>query len=373
MRILWSSDHHLLHSNTPTKHILNNLNKFFYRDNDLTNVDMIVFGGDFLDKLVDCPNSDMFDTHAWVRDFLDKCNKANPKMTVIWLEGTSSHDWGQPKTFLNLAPEGLDVRYIDTVRIDTYQQYHDLTVLHIPDNMGSLTPDQIWELALEALSKKGLTQVDLIFFHGGFEEQLHPKARKHAHNLERWCSIVKYGLFSGHIHKPFQRDKVYTSGSFDRTAHGEEHPKGAYVIELDKTKDYFYPRFHENKDALPYLTLTVTKEDGPEDVLTKLKAFIQTKNPRVNSQIKIKGGIATVVNPILRVITREYPNYGFKAENESLNEEAISEELFDATLYESKSITKENIITSIVPEIKPMLDMRGLDVKDAIEVLEGFL
>lgn len=353
--------------------MLRNLSTFLTVDNSLKETDMVVFGGDFFDKLVDSPNPDMYRTHKWTRRFLDQCKKENPDIKVIWLEGTSSHDWGQPKTLMNLVPEGLDVRYIDTLSIEYFKEFDNLSVMYVPDNMGSLTPDQIWELALERLANEGLEKVDLIFFHGGFEFQLHPSARKQAHNLERWSSIVEYGIFAGHIHKPVQIGKLYTSGSFDRVAHGEEHPKGGYVVDLDKSSNYFNPVFYENKGALPYVTVRVSDKDGPEEVMKKLKAFIKEKNLPRHSQIRVMGGVAMVVNPILNVMSREYPNFGFKAENESKTETVLTEEIFDATLYEAKSLTKENIVDSLLPEIEITLMEKGIDKKEAVKVLEDFL
>lgn len=373
MRFLWSSDHHTLHQTTPTSHVLNNLSTFLIKDNDLAKTDMIVFGGDFMDRLVESPNPDMFLVSEWVRMFLDKCQAANKDMTIIWLEGTSSHDWGQPKNFLNLVPTGLDVRYIDTISIDVYPKYNNLSILHVPDNMGALTPDEIWAKTLDVLTRHSLTKVDLIFFHGGFDFQLHPKARHKAHDLDRWSSIVKYGIFAGHIHVPVQKGKLYTSGSFDRNRHGEEHPKGGYIVDLDKARDVFIPVFYENKKALPYISIRVDEAIKPEELLKTIHSFIKKKGLMRNSQICIKGGSASIVNPILNVIAKEYPQYGFKADNESTSDAKVTEELFDASIYEGSTLTKENLIDSVYPEIKDRVQTSGLKEGFVLDVLKEFL
>ena len=45
---------------------------------------------------------------------------------------------------------------------------------------------------------------------------------------------------------------VHSSGSFDRNGHGEEYPKGAFVVDLNQEKKTFKAEFWENKKALPY-------------------------------------------------------------------------------------------------------------------------
>lgn len=343
------------------------------KDNDLANVDMIVFGGDFLDRLVEAPNPDMFLVSEWVKMFLDRCYLANPKMTIIWLEGTSSHDWGQPKNFINQVPNGLDVRYVDTISIHTYEQYDNLTILHLPDNLGTLTPDEIWDQTLEVLARHNLSKVDLIFFHGGFDFQLHPNARHKAHLLERWETIVKYGIFAGHIHVPTQVRKLFTSGSFDRTAHGEEHAKGGYIVDIDKTKGVFSPVFYENKRAMPYLTIKVDKDVKPETLIKTLHSFIKTKKLIKGSQINIKGGSGPIVNPIINMIGKEYPQYGFKADNEASSDAKITDELFVTGVYEGSTLTKDNLTGSLLPEMKERIKLSGLEESYVLEVLGEFL
>lgn len=373
MRFLWSSDQHTLHHTTPTGHVLGNLTKFLCRDNDLSKTDMIFFGGDFFDRVVESPNTDMFKVQDWGREFLDKAHTANPDMTVVWLEGTSSHDRRQPRHFLNLAPKGFDVRYIDTITVEIYERHQNLSVLYVPDNQGSLTPDEIWELALKALKEKELEQVDLICFHGGFDFQMHPKARHKAHQLERWESIVKYGIFAGHIHIPVRKGKLFTSGSFDRDKHGEEHPKGGYIINLDKEEDIFNPVFYENKRALPYVTLEVNSEITPEDLIKDIHAFIERKKLVPFSQIRIKGGKGHVVNPVMGVLAREYPLFGFKADNELSNDVVVDDNTFDSTLYQGVSLTPENLKASLFPEVESIFAELGIDKAEAFDVLEDFL
>ena len=372
MRFLWSSDQHTLHQVTPTPHILSNLTTFLQKENDLAKVDLVGFGGDFMERMVESPNADMFKVKDWGRDFLHDAFDANPKISVIWLAGTESHDAGQPRHFVNLAPRGMDVRYIDTLSIEVFPHLDDLSIMFVPDNMGSMTPDEIWEQALLVLKANNMTKVDLIFFHGGFTFQLHAQAQKNAHLLERWETIVNYGIFAGHIHKPVQKGKLYTSGSFDRTAHGEEHPKGGYVVDLDKKKNLFAPVFWENKNALPFLTMHVAPEITPERLITDIHTFIAARKLPPFSQLRVKGGRAEVVNPIIGVMGKDYPMIGFKAENEVEKGVSVDETLFDPTAYQGVSLTKDNLNGSLLPEVEARFAELGIDLEEAFEVLEEF-
>ena len=375
MRLLWSSDHHTFHQTTPTPHILNNLTVFLRKDHDLAKVDMVSFGGDFFERMVELPHKDTHIVFDWAKHFLYQAYKANPKIIVVWLAGTSSHDWEQPRHFLNLAPEGMDVRYIDTLCIETYDQLDGLTVMYVPDNMGALTPDEIWERALDVLKESGLEQVDQIHFHGAFEFQMLAKLRHKCHNLERWESITKYCILAGHIHTPVRKGKLITSGSFDRTKHGEEHPKGGYCVDFDLKTGFFEANFWENKNALPYLTINVEPEISVADLISDIHSFIGKRKLPHHSQIRISGGSALVVNPVLSILSKEYPYFTFKAQNEKNDDELSSDALFTTTVYSGVSLNKTSLPDSLFDSqsVKDSLIKNLIDKSFAKKVLEEFL
>lgn len=370
MRILWSSDHHTLHPTTPTSHILGNMSTFYYKDHDLAKVRLVIKGGDLTDRLVEAPNSDFLRLKNWSKTFLQKCHEN--KVAVLLLEGTSSHDWGQPKHLETLAHDDMDFRYVDTLSIQFYPDLDDLTVLCVPDNMGAMTPDDIWEKALQVLKEHKLDKVDIIALHGGFDYQLPPKARHTTHNPARWESICEYLILSGHIHTPSQEGKIHCSGSFDRIAHNEEHPKGAYVVDLDKSKKSFVATFWENKKALPYVTLKVKEDIAPEVLVKELHEFIKLKKLPYYSQVRVSGGAADVVKPVLSIFEREYPYFGFKAKNAKAEDLLVEEELFDDNSYKGMAITKDNIGESLLPEVSEKLESLGISEEEALKVLEDF-
>lgn len=370
LRLLWCSDQHVGHTRTPAKHILANLSRFFYMDNDLDKVDMVIMGGDFLDRLLESTSTDWLAALRWMRKFLAICHQKGVK--VRFLEGTSSHDWAQPQHFELVGPEGQDIKYADTLSIETFPDLDNFTMMYVPDNMGQKSPDEIWELALQVLNQHGLKQVDLIAFHGAFYYQLPEKARKHAHMEERWETIVKYGIFAGHVHIPSQKGKIYCSGSFDRIRHGEEHPKGGYVIELDLKTGEFNPVFYENKRALPYLTMRIDTSVTAEELVPRIHQFIENHKLPPNSQLKIRGGQASIVNPVMQVITAEYPEFGFAVENETEGEVLLDETMFDPHLYKGITLTKDNLFDSLWEKTQEKFGSLSLSREEVEKVFKEF-
>jgi len=370
MRVLACSDQHTLHQTTPTHHVLGNMSQFFYKDNDLSKVDLVLFGGDLMDKLVDAPNPDLLKVKEWFKAFTDYCSKVNT--SILLLEGTFYHEWGQPKHLVTVAPTGFDLRYVDTIKVERYPELDDLTILCIPDNLKAMSPDEIWEAALDVLKQNKLDCVDIILFHQAFHDQLPTKMRHTTHDQARWESICTYIILSGHIHTPSMVGKRCCMGSFDRISHGEEHPKGGYIIDLDKANQTHNVTFWENKRALPYVTLTVTEDISTEILVKKLRDFIRDKNLPPFSQIRIKGGPADIVTPVIKIFEKEFSQYGFKAKNIKADEELVEEEVYTDSTYSGVSVTKDNISTLLAKEAASEFADKGIDMEDALAVLEEF-
>lgn len=338
LNIVWSSDHHLLSLKTPTSHILNNLSNFFYKDTDLSKVDLIIFGGDFFHRLVESNNKEFILISNWVKKFLLKCKENDVIVRV--LEGTSSHDWEQPEHFEILKPKNGNVRWVSEITIEHIKEL-DLNLLYVPDNMGALSPDEVWGKVVDKLVLRGLQQVDLTAFHGAFKYQLPEHISKHTHLESNYESITKYGIFAGHIHTPSKRGKIYVSGSFDRTAHGEEHPKGGYHISLNKRTNAFLPKFYVNKNALPFITIKISPLTTITELTLKLESLISDKLMH-GARIRVKGGDAVVVNSVIGRFRETYQYYGFDIEND-VQGVTVDETLYDNSVYEGVVITKDNI------------------------------
>lgn len=371
MRLLSCSDIHTCHRRTPTTHILRNLSRFFYTDVDLTDIDLVLVSGDVFDKFVDNDNPDFLLTLEWFKKFLRKCKEK--KVKVRFTEGTTLHDWGQPRHIMFSVEEGTDVKYFDTVEIETFDDLDGLTIMYVPDNMSSKTPDEIWELALSTLAANNLEKVDLIALHGGFYYQLPEKGRSHAHMEERWKTIVRYGIFSGHIHIPSVWENIiFSNGSFDRIRHGEEHAKGAWMIDLDLKKKTFQTKFWENKNALPYLTIKVDVNDLPEHIVLKVKTLIQSKRFPLRSQFRIQGGHKSIVKPIVSSLEKEYPDFGFMDDSED-DEASVENELYQTKEYEGVSLVATNMFEHLKPIVMPKFAGTDIDEQQVLSVLKEFL
>lgn len=370
MRILWSSDHHTLSQSTPTQHVLNNMSTFYYQDHDLNKVALVIKGGDLMDRLVESNNPDLFKVKAWGRKFLTACHKSDT--AVLLLEGTWSHDWGQPKHLETVAPEGMDFRYVDTLSIQHYPKLNNLTVMCVPDNMGSMTPDEIWERALSVLTEHKLDKVDIIAFHGTWTHQLPGHSLDKKHDQTRWASICNYLILSGHIHIPSIEGMVHSSGSFDRNGHGEEHPKGAFVVDLNQEKKTFKAEFWENKKALPYVTLKINESTTPEALVKELHEFIRKKKLPHHAHVRVLNGAGHVVNPILAIFEKEYPHLRFKSKNIKAEGESVEEEMFTESTYTGVSINKDNIVDSLWPLAESKFTELGITKDEALSVLEEF-
>lgn len=371
MRLLSSSDHHTLHRRLPTKHVLKNLSQFMYTDVDLNKVDIALFTGDIFDRSVENSNPEFLSVLEWFKQFFKRCE--DTKTVVRIVEGTSLHDWEQSKHIMLTASDKVDVKYFNELSIEVFPQFDNLSVMYVPDNMASKSPDEIWELALSVLAKHNLEKVDLIALHGGFYYQLPEKGRKHAHMESRWKTIVQYGIFSGHIHVPSSYENfIFSNGSFDRCRHGEEHKKGAWIIDLDLKTKYFKPTFWENKNALPFVTIKIDKEALPEDIVPYVKGILRkTKYPK-GSQFRLSGGHKSIISPIISALEIEFDTYGFKDDSES-DDAIIDQELYSTTEYEGVSLDKGNLADYALPDVMTTLSNTDISEDEVRSVLKEFL
>lgn len=369
IRMLWSSDHHTLHEGTPTVHILSNLGEFFYKYNSLAETDIVVFGGDFFHKLVDASNSSMRLCEYWINKFLIRCAENNVVVRV--LEGTSSHDWEQPEIFQILSPDNLDLKWVKELSIERIEKL-DMTVLYVPDNMGGKKPEVIWDEVIDLLTKHNLEKVDFIFFHGSFKYQLDERFSKHSHDEKLWSTIVNYYIFAGHIHKPSECGPIRCSGSFDRTGHSEEHPKGGYIVDYFPDDKKCTATFYENKKALPYITLRITPETTTEELNDKLGFLMDKRYPKA-SHFWIRGGNPLVVNPIIQFFKQQYPQYDFKKENIVTHEAVIDDELYTEDLYSGITLTKDNIIPSLMGYLNKKILLVDEELASLTKTMEEFI
>lgn len=366
---LWSSDHHTRHPHTPTRHILSNMDKFYYRDNDLSTIGLNVFGGDFYHDLAPANDPDMLLTQRWAKKHFQRCH--DNKVHTRILEGTSSHDWGQPEILEILKPKDSPyIKYINKLCVEFIPDL-DIHVLYVPDNFGKINTELVYEMALEEMAKAGITQVDFIFLHGGFKFQLPPIADKHGtlYDEVKWSKLAKHAIFSGHIHKPAQHLNIYCSGSFDRTAYGEMHAKGAYRFSFNKEK--FTASFYENKDAQIYDYMDVRHDITSKELVKLLNNYLAKKPPH-RTHLKVRGGPADVVVPLITDYRERYPQYILESENIREGNIEIDDTLYSPEAYQGITLSKDNLKDNLFRYMATTIQQNSdtIDEKLLSELLE---
>lgn len=65
---LFTTDHHTLHPHTPTRHILANMDTFYYKENNLDEIDLSVYGGDFFHDLAQANDPNILVCQRWIKN-----------------------------------------------------------------------------------------------------------------------------------------------------------------------------------------------------------------------------------------------------------------------------------------------------------------
>ena len=276
-------DIHLFHNRTPTSHIIASFMLSLPETDDLNDVDVIFLNGDVWDRDSSFCTDDTQSAIQWIAWLLNLCKRYNIKLRV--LEGTPSHDWKQSsyfKTINELFAIDADLKYIDTLSIEYFQEY-DINVLYVPDEWrteSAVTQNEIKDL----LIKHGLKQVQFTMIHGAFEHQMPPAARhsKEVHNLDFFRSITQYRIFGAHIHQRSDAKKFSAAGSFDRLSHSDEGDKGHIDYTIDNGVERV--RFIPNKNAMTYETIDVV-DMTTESAIEKIDEFVKSK--RLGSHFRV--------------------------------------------------------------------------------------
>lgn len=309
LRIASFSDVHLGHPVMTTEHVVMNLRRAFPDNDDTAKLDIIFIAGDFFDRNLTLSSVVIDVIRPYIRDLLMLCKKHNIKLRV--LKGTPSHDWEQSRLFTHineLMSIETDVKYINTLDIE-YMEEYGINILYLPDEWRYSTAQTQNEI-VSLLAEKQLTQVDFTIMHGQFKHQLprvtHDKVQ--FHDADFFLSITKYFVIVGHIHFQSQFERILSSGSFDRSTHGEEKPKGHYriIIKPNNRHDIY---FIENKYALKFITLDVTDLDV-ENIYGEVAKLVN-KYPR-GSHFRLLSKKENSLNGQLCVEFRKlYPEYNW--------------------------------------------------------------
>ena len=349
IKIAAFSDIHLGHKSNDTLSILKMLDHYIFKEKLIDEIDLLIFVGDTFDRLLDLSYPALADIDAWFAKLLRACESRGVLFRV--LEGTPSHDRGQPErinTIYKIIHSQADFAYVDNLKIEYIEKF-DMNVLYIPDEWRSDVNETLSEVK-EHLKAKGLSAVDIALMHGQFEYQLPFKFKGiPIHDANEYSKIVDKLIFIGHVHTHSRSGKIVAQGSLDRLRHGEEEPKGFLKAEIKNNRAQVV--FIENKLARLYKTIKVYGL-AMSDVYTKIEKVL--KGAPMDICVRIEAEHTHPVFTHLVELQRTYPTVTW---SKLPKDEATGEEIniiinneFDG--WSNIDINQNNIIDLVIDRMK---------------------
>lgn len=247
----------------------------------MADLDILFINGDFFDTLI------LFDDHGFdplydlILNLFALCDKH--KIILRIMQGTWLHDRAQLQrleTFYHKALFSFDFRYINGIDLEEITvRDRAIRVFFVPDSLPFTQSDDIARVVDDRLVEEEWESVDYGCMHGFFDFTF-PKGVKQdnvvvykAHQFP----FVKKLIDVGHVHQhriyAKQSDNepdVISNGSFDRSCHGDEMPKGC--VRVWDYPDHYTAQFIENKDAAVFDTLTFGADDTTESIREVIQA-----------------------------------------------------------------------------------------------------
>lgn len=349
-RFVSLGDVHLGHPNTPTEHIIRNLNTYVVTDTLLKDIDMLIITGDLYDHILTNADDATHQINEWITRLLFRCAAHRVKLRVV--EGTPSHDRKQSRFFVeqakNLGVE-VDLHYAQTLSIE-YVADLDINILYVPDKWREHTDTTLAEVR-ELLIKHNLEKVDFAIMHGAFEYQLPSIVPEPTHCSKTYLDLVRYYILIGHVHHPTRLDRILAAGSFDRLCHNEEEPKGFYSVVV-KPGGSDTVKFLANKGAKIYKTIDCVGLDTKALNVTLRKVVAEVPK---GSAVRLRCHRHDPANGDLKVIQETYPDVIWSVtleEGEKKTTKGVMDAFKSIDLEEFLPITKNNITTLVVNEIE---------------------
>lgn len=314
LKIAEISDVHVGNRRTPTANTLAILEHAFPDNAKTGELDIIFIAGDFFDKALPLATSVVGEIHAWISKFIKMCAKWDISLRI--LEGTPSHDRGQPILFDWLAATadtGADVKYFSGLQIEHMAKF-DIDVLYIQDELTSLCA-KTQELVTNALIEKGLDKVDYTIMHGMFSHRIPKGVIADSHDTEFYQSITRKYVFCGHIHVNCRYGNILEAGSTDRISFNEEEDKGHWRVYEGESEDKVFHVKHPN--AWTYKAIDLLGKDFSEcrRILEK-----KTKGYRDGSYFQLCAKRSDDGLKSIKLLEEEFPTFNFKPKELELSE-----------------------------------------------------
>lgn len=371
IKVAQFNDVHLGHRRTLTIDTIAGFNRILKDEQEIASWDIVFFTGDLFDHLLFLTNSYLDEILFFLSRFLHLCRKHD--VIVRFLEGTPAHDHKQTRLTRILADiielvtqdqsKPIDVKHVTDLSIE-YIEKLGIHVMYVPDEWH-LDPIDTYNEAVQLMNDRGLEQVDFCLLHGAFNYQIDETLNPKSHPEELWCKLVRYYLFSGHVHFPSQYENILVCGSFNRLAHGEEHPKGWLTCEIKASGEHEI-LFHENTLATIYKTIDV-RGKSPDDVMEIVKQTCEHYPPR--SHIRLFVLDRDAINDGLKALRQLYSYFHFTVKVDVKEKQQRTLKIVN-TKFEAITLDQDNIRRLLVERINALPNINNQQV---VSILDKYL
>lgn len=214
--------------------------------------------------------------------FLDIFRETHERdIPILVLRGTLSHDRHHLRTLETLHEKGPwtnALHYRETVSV-LREPKTGLSFGFLPDNLPHASSDAAISALRAEMDSAGLDRLDHVILHGTFDH-LAPNGIDLGPSMYRidQFPFVRGLVLSGHVHTPSLTGQVLMNGSFDRLCHGEEEPKGFFVLEDDGTD--VRTVFVENIHATGFRTIRARKAETEAVLFKRVKEVLEDPHVR---------------------------------------------------------------------------------------------
>lgn len=304
-RILSISDLHFGSSRIDPECLADNFCKYVLPHFGET--DLLLVEGDFFDTalgLSDAPTPSVLSIM-----FMLLTEAAKHDIVVRFLRGTFSHERTQCQYFPILHKQYAftnDLKYYDTIALEYIERF-DMRILYLPDDLPYPNSDAVLRVVHQKLQELGWTYVDYAAVHGYFDHVVPVGAVRPKNTYERsQFDFVKRYVLIGHVHTPSISDKFIYNGSFDRSGHGEEEPKGFVTLDDDGTTARV--RFVPNPDATVFITLDYTDVLDEDVAMQNFLGSVQGYPKNKIAHVRVKHPNAAWRQGLDKFVKQNFPH-----------------------------------------------------------------
>lgn len=363
MRILHLPDVHTGHPYVPSIEVLDHFRKLIFPR--LKDVDLVSIDGDFFHTLLDLNSLNAFYANMIIKELYDHAVEYGFYIRVV--RGTFSHDRYQNRFFNTYNQEDNDiVKVFQTPSIEYFKKF-DVWIMYKPDD---LPDDDVWASLVKLMNDQHIDQVDILINHGYFKHLLPQAMDKEPpgtldYNVVK--SKVRGVVLNGHIHTPgVYEAKVISGGSMERMKHGEEEPKGFFIVNYDKNQHTMTYEFVENV----YSPLFKTFRPNSKMVIDEFKQWLENIDLKQANKLYVRVVAEDESHvPALRTILKNSINIDTQLKFKSIDTDTEMGVL-QVKRIELPTLTEQNLPTKLSEFIQTKFNIT-LSVEQITECLNA--